>query len=102
MHLRRSVLRLALLIALVPALPAWADVRQLTLPANDLISDRFRGKIYASVPSRADGSATSSGGSGNSIAVVDPESGAVGPFIPVGSEPNRLAISDDGRYLYVV
>src|SRR5207253_3104057 len=50
--------------------------------------------IYASVPGRA-------GDIGNSITIIDPVSGEVGPSIFIGSEPNKLALSDDGKYLYV-
>jgi hypothetical protein len=73
---------------------AGADIRQLTLAANDLVYSSLTGKIYASVPSRA-------GSIGNSITAIDPITGTIGPSIYVGSEPNRLAVSDDGRYLYV-
>lgn len=66
----------------------------ITLATNDLIYNPFDGYIYASVPSRE-------GLNGNSVALIDPVSGAVGPFIPVGSEPGKLALSADGSYLYV-
>lgn len=63
------------------------------LRTNDLAYDPLRKKIYASVPA--------AGENGNSVAVIDPVTGAVGPYLPVGSEPGRLAISDNGQYLYV-
>ncbi len=65
----------------------------LSLPTNELIWDAGRAKIYASVPSRA-------GVNGNSIAIIDPVTSAIS-YVFIGSEPNRLAISDDGQYLYV-
>ena len=70
------------------------DIRKITLKTNDIIYDPVSHKIYASVPSSA-------GVNGNSITVIDPWTGVVGPSIPVGSEPNKLALSDDGQYLYV-
>lgn len=32
---------------------------------------------------------------------IDPATGAIGAPIPVGSRPNKLAISSDGQFLYV-
>jgi len=69
-------------------------VRQISLATNDLIYDPINKKIYASVPSSA-------GSIGNSITLINPESGAVGPSVPIGSEPGKLAISDNSQYLYV-
>src|SRR5437879_14789 len=94
MNLGRWVSRLALLAALAAALPAWADVRPLKLAAYDIVYDPSRGKMYASVSAGPVGPL-------DSVAVIDPESGAVGPFVPVGGEPGALALSDDGRFLYV-
>ncbi len=71
-----------------------ADVRRVTLRTNDILYDSTSGKIYASVPSSA-------GSLGNSVVPIDPATGAVGAPIFVGSEPGRLALSDDGQYLYV-
>lgn len=61
--------------------------------ANDLLHDATRDVIYASIPS-------SGGANGNSIAPIGRD-GEVGEAVFVGSEPNVLARSDDGRYLYV-
>jgi hypothetical protein len=68
--------------------------RQLDLPSKDLIYDPLRKVVYASVPGRA-------GALGNTITVIDPETGSIGPSVFIGSEPGKLAISDDGQYLYV-
>jgi uncharacterized protein YjdB len=70
------------------------DQRQIALPAKDLIYDPLRKLIYASVPGSA-------GTAGNTITVIDPETGSVGPSVFIGSEPGKLAISNDGQYLYV-
>jgi hypothetical protein len=69
-------------------------VRQISLATNDLMYDPVNKRIYASVPSTA-------GSIGNSITLINPGSGAVGPSVPVGSEPGKLAISDNSQYLYV-
>lgn len=81
-------------VLLLAAAAVSADIRQLSLPTNDLIYDPGTRRIYASVPSRA-------GALGNSVISIDPETGQMGPAVFVGSEPNKLARSDDGQYLYV-
>jgi hypothetical protein len=97
---------LSLLLNLLPAPPAVraaaapvqagaaSFVRVLNLPTNDLVYDRQTQKIFASVPSSA-------GSAGNSVTEVDPAAGSVGPSVFVGSEPNKLALADDGHTLYV-
>ena len=75
---------------------AHADsVQTINLPANDLVYDAVTRKIYVSVPSNAPNNR------GNTITVIDPFTGVIGPSVFIGSEPNVLALSDDGRYLYV-
>lgn len=69
-------------------------VSQINLPTNDIIYDPVSKKIYASTPSTA-------GIYANSIVPVDVPAGVVGEPVFVGSEPNKLASSDDGQYLYV-
>ena len=89
-------LGLALVVnALLATAASGADIRTIQLATNDLIYDPGTGRIYASVPGRAPG------GIGNSIVAIDPETGTIGPPVFVGSEPGRLARSDDGRFLYV-
>ena len=70
------------------------EIRILSLTTNDIIYDKVRHRIYASIP----GTATSNP---NSIMVIDPLTGSTGPSIGVGSEPTKLAISDDSEILYV-
>ena len=67
----------------------------LGLPANDLVYSSAKQLLYASVPS--------SGGPtlGNSIVSIDPNTGVLGSPVWVGSEPNRLGLSDDGLTLWV-
>ena len=69
-------------------------VRRAELTANDLVYSHATQSLYASVPSSA-------GTSGNSITKITPETAVVGPSIFVGSEPNKLAISDNGQTLYM-
>lgn len=87
----------SLLIALVCASLCAAqaqNVRRVSLTTNDIIYDAHTAKIYASIPSSA-------GAGGNSITSVDPATGTVGTPVYVGSEPNNLAVSDNGQFLYV-
>ena len=69
-------------------------IRRISLKTNDLVYSPSLGKLYASVPS-------SVGSGGNSITTIDPATGTVETSVLVGSEPNRLALSDDGHSLYV-
>src|SRR3569832_975344 len=69
-------------------------IRRISLTTNDLVYSSSTGRIYASVPSRV-------GSSGNSLQAIDPTTGLVSSSTFVGSEPNKLAISDDGHSLYV-
>jgi trimeric autotransporter adhesin len=62
---------------------------------NSMVYDPANGLFYLSVPSAAGAPY------GNTVVSVDPLTGALGTPIPVGSEPNRMAITSDGRYLWV-
>jgi sugar lactone lactonase YvrE len=74
--------------------PAPGELREVLISANDIVINPMTETIYASVPSSA-------GSGGNSIAPVDPVSGLVGQPVFVGSEPDKLAISDNGQFIYV-
>lgn len=69
-------------------------IRAVDVPANDLVYDSGSNSIIASVPS--------SGGAalGNTLTHIDPSTGAVTAAVAVGTDPNKLAASDDGRTLY--
>ncbi len=67
----------------------------LELPINDIVYNAKDGLIYASIPGYAGENL------GNSIAAIDPTTGILQKTIFVGSEPNRLALSDDGTQLFV-
>lgn len=78
----------------VPSGSIGAIVTQVSLQTNDLIYEPNSNAILASVPSTA-------GANGNSIVAINPESGEIGTPLFVGSEPNKLAVSRNGEYLYV-
>lgn len=63
------------------------------LQTNDLAYDPQSGKLLASVPGAA-------GISGNSLRFIDPNTGVVSSAYFVGSEPNRVVLSDDGQFAY--
>jgi hypothetical protein len=79
----------------------WGTSAATTLTAyvpivnNNMIYNPTNGLFYLSVPSAAGAPY------GNSIVSVDASTGNVGTPIPVGSEPDRMTISSDGRYLWV-
>ncbi len=85
--------------SLVAALSAEAaEVRTIAnFRTRDLVYDPDRQRIWASVVFGSN----SSGPIVNCVAPIDPVTGDVGPAIPLGGEPGKLALSDDGRYLYV-
>jgi hypothetical protein len=62
---------------------------------NSMACNPANGLFYLSVPSWAGAPY------GNSVVSVDPLTGALGTPIPVGAEPDQLAITTDGRYLWV-
>jgi hypothetical protein len=66
----------------------------LEVQANDLVYSARRNELYASIP----GSAPLYP---NSILVVEPITGTIASAIPIGSDPDALALSDDGSTLWV-
>jgi hypothetical protein len=93
----------ALAAALAGAGPvSAAEVRSIELSVNDLLYDPASGRILASVPSvRLPFGEPLPRPIANSVLPIDPADGALGAPVFVGSEPNRLARSDDGSALYV-
>jgi hypothetical protein len=76
----------------VNALPAgYFIVNQV---ANDIVWDPIHKLLYASVPTTASTNA-------NDVVAIDPATGTITKTVFAGSQPNLLAISDDGQYLYV-
>ncbi len=74
--------------------PFAAFVQQVPLVTNDVIYNQASQKLFVSVPSAG-------GSNGNSVATIDPATAAIGTSVWVGSEPAKLAPSDDGHTLYV-
>jgi VCBS repeat-containing protein len=77
-----------------PEMPANIHMTTLNLKAKDLIYDPQTQLIYASVPGAA-------GVLGNTLTPIDPVTGQVKPAVYVGSEPGKLAISPEGRVIYI-
>lgn len=71
-----------------------ATTRELAIPARDIAWNPAASRFYASVG----GSVTPYG---NSVVAIDPTAMTVTADAFVGSEPGRLAISDNNQYLYV-
>jgi hypothetical protein len=74
--------------------PTAPSATPVMLSANWLLYNPFDFRLYASVGSQQ-------GTSGNSIAVIDPYTATVVKTIFVGSEPRKMAMSDDGKFLWV-
>lgn len=67
-----------------------SETEKLILVTNDLIYDKISKKLYASTP-----------GNPGSVTVIDPETATIGPSVEVGNQPNKLAVSENGQFLYV-
>jgi uncharacterized repeat protein (TIGR01451 family) len=65
------------------------------LANNSMIYNPGNGLLYVSVPGSAGAPY------GNSIVSIDSVTGALGTPIYMGSEPDKLAITSDGKYLWV-
>jgi hypothetical protein len=68
--------------------------QSLPFSARDLIYDPYRRVFYASIAPAATNSP-------NTITTIDPATGQTATLLSTGTNPSRLAISDDGQYLYV-
>jgi len=75
-----------------PYIPTF--VRRVNLAANNIVFSEATQALYGSVPSSA-------GANGNSITKITPETGEIGPSTFIGSEPNKIAISNDGQTMWV-
>lgn len=76
----------------VPVAPV-ADVKRILIDNNDMLYVPQEDKIYVTTP----------GGpaNGNSLCVIDPYTGATDTCYFIGSRPHKMALSEDGLYLYV-
>jgi hypothetical protein len=62
---------------------------------NSMVYNPVDGLLYLSIPGSVGAPL------GNSVVSMDPATGTIGTPIPVGSEPNKLALTADGKYLWV-
>jgi trimeric autotransporter adhesin len=74
---------------------AFSIYSLLNVPANSMVYDRYTRKLWVVLPS------TSATPEGNSIVPVDPGAATVGTPILIGSEPNVMAETSSGNYIYV-
>ena len=92
----QRVFILAAAIASATIAPGFAQqTRTIDLETNSIAYDSTSHRIFASIPQGFSAP-------GDTIAIIDPDTLQVGPFIPVGSDPGQIAIADDGSCLYVV
>lgn len=87
----------SLFVCLVFIVPVRAQLFSYTLldqPVNDIAYSISSGLIYATVPSTG-------GPNGNYLIAVDPFTKEVVGRVFAGSEPNRIALTSDERYVYV-
>ena len=68
----------------------------ITLGVNHILFDPYSQQIMASVGSG------SSSITGNSIVAIDPSTGTVGTPVPIGSQPENMALTSDGQVLYTI
>lgn len=74
--------------------PSMPDsVTEVLVPTTDLVWDKFSGRLFASAPN-ADWLR------GNSLIALDPATGRFEPRLALAMEPARVAVSDNGQYLY--
>ena len=69
------------------------DLQVVDLPTSDVVYNPSNQMIYASVPNTG-------GTYSNAVVAIDPVSGMVAGSVFVGSNPTKLALSDDGQVLY--
>ncbi len=80
----------------VSAAQAITVYNQVNLDTNHLVFDPFTRQLYVSVPGTAPQL------QGNSIVSINPNTGTLGTPVNIGSEPGKVAESDDGLYLYTL
>lgn len=98
--MRLWIAAFCLLLCITRTTPLCADtytadnIRHIDLMTREILYDPVSRKIYASIPAEE-------GPGGNSVISIDPVTGQIGQPIFVGSQPEHLAVSDDGKFLYV-
>ncbi|MBL8860969.1 MAG: hypothetical protein JNK02_03075, partial [Planctomycetes bacterium] len=89
----RSVALALVAASLTPATAQIFTAQAIPQQAIDLVWDPVSSKLYGTVQG-------TTGSGGNSVVPIDPYSHTVGTPVFVGSQPSRIAISDNGQYLY--
>ena len=74
-------------------LASW-NVKALPVPARDIAYDESRDVLLATVPG-------SNASLGNELVELDPETGALGRRLAVGSDPGPIAVTTDGVAAFV-
>jgi hypothetical protein len=74
--------------------PTADFIFSLSITTNEIIYNSNDHLLYATRPSRI-------GSDGNSIIRIDPLNGQIAGSVYVGSEPNKMAVADDGQTMYV-
>jgi hypothetical protein len=77
-----------------PAPPAGNQISVYSTGGNGLVWDPIAARIYVSMPGIQ-------GDNGNSVAVVDPLAGTVSNSGFLGSDPDRISLSENSQYLYI-
>lgn len=70
------------------------NVKVVNIQANNLVYNYYDQKLYCTIPG-------SVGMIGNSIAVIDPITGLIDTTVYLGSEPMKMAVSDNGKTVAV-
>lgn len=80
-------------VLFIQGMNAQFEVRLLHVVTSDLVYEPFSKKIYASITS-------ANGANGNSLGIINPSTYKLEQTVFIGSEPSKLAVSDDGEYIY--
>lgn len=73
---------------------ATLPIPPLGMRAADLVFSPLTNRLYATVLSQ-------DGTWGNALCEIDPQTGAIGRLLHLGSRPHTMSLSDDGRTLHV-
>ena len=76
------------------SVPGGYTVSLVGIQAVDMVADNQRVLLYAAVPASASSHPSS-------VAVIDPVNALVTAYVSTAFDPGKVAIADDGSYLYV-
>ena len=74
--------------------PRGYTIKVLPVKSHDLAWDSSRTRVYLATPDYP-------GDNANTITLLNPVTGELGPSVAMPDMPGELALSDDGQYLYV-